>query len=141
MESKIDIKRELLQHRENEIEDLKEEIRNDLKEIRFNKANELLHKYKKEMLEIIELAKKQEEIYEKIYNENYQQHKNLCYICSDLEWDYVFDRVCPLAYICGYMKDGYGLLEFNDQDENVIENIINKKQFKKEDMQVWEDEV
>ena len=141
MESKIDIKRELLQHRENEIEDLKEEIRNDLKEIRFNKANELLHKYKKEMLEIIELAKKQEEIYEKIYNENYQQHKNLCCICNDLEWDYAFDRICPLAYICGYMKDGYGLLEFNDQNEEVIENIINKKQFKKEDMQVWEDEV
>ena len=141
MESKIDIKRELLQHRENEIEDLKGEIRNDLKEIRFNKANELLHKYKKEMLEIIELAKKQEEIYEKIYNENYQKHEDLCHICKDLEWDDAFNEICPLAYICGYFNDGYGILEHDDECGKTFEEKIKDKVFKKEDIRVWHDEV
>lgn len=141
MERKIDIKRELLQHKENEIEELKEDIKNELKTIRADKANELLNKYKDNMLEIIELAKKQEKIYKKIYNENYQKHEDLCNICNDLEWDYVFNEVCPLAYICGYIKDGYGLLEFNDKDDSVIEKKIKKKVFEKEDMRVWEEEV
>lgn len=141
MKSKLEIKKEMLEKMLDEIENLKEDLRNELRETRVYQANKLLEKYKNDMLQISELAKKQEEIYKKIYEENYQKHEDLCHICNDLEWDDAFNEICPLAYICGYFNDGYGILEHDDECGKTFEEKIKDKVFKKEDIRVWHDEV
>lgn len=141
MKSKLEIKKEMLEKLIDEIEDLKKEVREELKETRTYQANKLLEKYKDDMLKISELGKQQETIYKKIYNENYQKHEDLCHICKDLEWDDAFNEICPLAYICGYFNDGYGILEHDDECGKTFEEKIKDKVFKKEDIRVWHDEV
>lgn len=141
MKSKLEIKKEMLEKLIDEIEDLKKEVREELKETRAYQANKLLEKYKDDMLKISELGKQQETIYKKIYNENYQKHEDLCHICKDLEWDDAFNEICPLAYICGYFNDGYGILEHDDECGKTFEEKIKDKVFKKEDIRVWHDEV
>lgn len=141
MKSKLEIKKEMLEKLIDEIEDLKKEVREELKETRAYQANKLLEKYKDDMLKISEFGKQQETIYKKIYNENYQKHEDLCHICKDLEWDDAFNEICPLAYICGYFNDGYGILEHDDECGKTFEEKIKKKVFKKEDIRVWHDEV
>lgn len=142
MKSKLEIKKEMLEKMLDEIEDLKEDLRNELRETRVSQANKLLEKYRNDMIEIADLAKKQEEIYKKIYDENYQKHEELCKICNDLEWDDAFNEICPLAYICGYFNDGYNeLKDYSFEDEEHIQDVLKNKIFKKEDIRVWEDEV
>lgn len=141
MKSKLEIKKEMLEKLIDEIEDLKKEVRNELRETRAHQANKLLEKYKDDMLQISELGKQQEIIYKKIYKENYQKHEDLCHICNDLEWDDAFNEICPLAYICGYFNDGYGILEHDDECGKTFEEKIKDKVFKKEDIRVWHDEV
>lgn len=140
---KIENKKEIYRQRQQELEKIKQEIRNDIAEVRTNKANELIDKYRDKLIEIASYRKKQEELIEEIYKENYGKHKGLCELCMNgtfNDWDTVFDEMCPLAVICG-REEGYDSIIDNYYDgENDLTAILKERFYTKENIVVLDGE-
>lgn len=80
---KIESKKEILKQKQEELKQLKNEIRNDIAKTRAKKANKLLDKYRDKLIEIASYRKKQEDLISKICYENYMKNGDICEICND----------------------------------------------------------